>query len=249
MPFTTIGFAEDIATTAAFANILGVPDQHITVIANRFYVGDLNNVVGVGACLDADALGAYLDAPSLRRVALYDISPINLGIIPAALTVLWFPTNPLPLMKNEGLEFLFNGAPAGATQKTAVVMLSDGPIVPVGGEIFSVAADAAITTVAGVWGNGGLVFRQILPVGRYQIVGASCISVNGVAFRFVPIGAANRPGGFCKAAVGDAEYDFQRKGQLGVWCEFDSVTPPSIDMLCSDVDVAQQLILDLVKVA
>ncbi|MBA7707215.1 hypothetical protein ES703_116084 [subsurface metagenome] len=77
------------------------------------------------------------------------------------------------------------------------------------------------------------------------------MTVDGVAFRFVPIGESHRPGGICCVIDGVQTLDLQRNGGLGVWCEFDQITPPSIEVVNSVMATATavRMILDLVKIS
>jgi len=71
-----------------------------------------------------------------------------------------------------------------------------------------------------------------------------------VLFRFVPIGEAFRPGGLGSNLLGIKTIDLQRNGGMGVWCEFDQITPPSVDFLKGIAAGADDpvLHLDLIKV-
>lgn len=247
--FTTVAWFENIDAAAAYTPILACADQHIRISGDHIYLGDLNQIVGVYASSGGTSLAAYLSSPSLRRVALYDIMPVEVGIIPATHGAYApFPQNPLSLMKNEGLDIFIKATDGTASNKFGVVHLSDGVISPVGGEIFSVWGDITGTGVAGSWVNMSISFRQTLPVGKYQVVGAACFGASLVSFRFVPIGAVNRPGGIGLPNVGIVTIPEQRRGGFGVWCEFDSVTPPTIDILSNATTSVHDIVIDLIKV-
>ena len=137
---------------------------------------------------------------------------------------------------------------AGASAGTILAWLTDGPIAPVSGEMFTVRVTNADTLVANVWTNGALTFDQVLPVGQYAIVGAVFISAGLLAFRFLFQGSTPRPGGLGYDDVSDLPPDKQRYGGLGVWGEFDSRTPPTVDFLSRAADTSQVGYLDLVRI-
>jgi hypothetical protein len=136
-----------------------------------------------------------------------------------------------------------------------MVSLSDGPVLPVTGDIFTLGFTAAITPVIGAWANGPVTFEQTLPVGRYQIVG--CDLFDDAAsflkmFRLVPIGSPNRPGGATRTSrlTSNEPTLSQRMGRMGVWCEFDHLTPPTVEVVGGVAGGAADFagVFDLIKV-
>ena len=233
MSFTTIAFAESPAG-ATEQLILGVPDQSHRVNGDDIYVGKHNLVIGVYA--GGYAIGsARLSAPSLRRVSSLYIAPlVNDKGGYAQFTTKWLDwrgDSYLPLTTNEALNAYVTGAVNAAHDACVGVWLANGPVVPVHGEIWTVYASHAVSAVSKTWVNTELTWADDLPVGKYQIVGARAYMVKGGLFRFVFIGEANRPGGVCVHEKHLNEDDVQRKGGMGVWGEFDSITPPSVDVL------------------
>lgn len=252
--FTLVAFQEAEPSAAAVAeNVAGVPDQHVRVEGDIIYMSELNDILAVYCGGAATLTEAYLASPSLRRLANYYISPIELAGMPVGDdSFIMHPQSPLSLEENEGLEVIVtDSAGVGAVNTTVGVWLADGPQLPITGEIFHVKATSTITEVVNTWVNGTITFDQVLPVGRYQIVGARCWIDDGVLFRFVPIGAANRPGGLCSGGIGYKAHDLQRNGGLGVWCEFDQITPPSVEVLANEgaAGTAVELYIDLIKIS
>jgi len=109
---------------------------------------------------------------------------------------------------------------------------------------------AAVNSVASTWSSAALTFRQTLPVGRYAVVGAKFVAEDAVAFRFIPIGELQRPGGIANGLNGELAPKEQRYGGMGTWFEFDSQTPPSVEILGHTAIAADRNIyLDMIKVA
>lgn len=247
--FHLCAYSESQDTGGLLVNCAALADPSLTVGGDNIQVPDYaSNLMGAVA-QGLTIARAQLQSPSLRRVINFEINPVNqLGLLEDPPRGLWFPENPIALDVNEQVQALVAETAAGAEQETVLVWLSDGPIAPIGGEIHTVRVTAAVATVAYGWTNGALVFDQVLPVGRYAIVGAQFQSANMLAFRFLFQGSTPRPGG-----VGSDGLDFypqngQRLGGWGVWGEFESTNPPTVDFLTAAINAAETGILDLVKV-
>jgi len=155
--------------------------------------------------------------------------------------------SPVPLDPFESLELQCNTDNAGAAQHWGFALLSDGSQSPVNGRIYTVRATAAVALTVNTWQNGALTFDQTLPVGRYQVVGMRARGTNLVAARLVFVGGINRPGVFAVNAIGDHDPIKFRHGGFGVFGEFHTNTPPTVD--CAGVtDTAQQFLFDLIRV-
>jgi len=251
--FTTIAFSE-VPAAATEQLILGVPDQSHRVSGDDIYVGKYNKLVGAYAFGYALS-NCRLSAPSLRRVSSLYVAPLvnDLGGYAEYTSkhLDWRGKSALPLTTNEALN-AYGTAAASADQNFLIgVWLADAPIVPVEGEIWTVYAYHAISAVQKVWTNTELTWADDLPVGRYQVVGARAWTTYGGIFRFVFIGEANRPGGVCCHEKFLQEDIVQRKGGMGVWGEFDSVNPPSVDWITPWIagdDSGIYMRIDLIKI-
>lgn len=249
---TLIAYQEAKPADTTPVAITAVPDQHMRIDDAIIYMADINQIIAVYVGGHTTLIEAYLASPSLRRLANYAIIPIALVTPPAGDdSFVMHPESPLGLEKNEGLEAIITASATVTTVVTTVgVWLADGPVMPIAGEIFHVRATATIAAAVDTWANAEMTFDDTLPVGRYQIVGAHCFIADGVLFRFVPIGEANRPGGLCANTLNLKSHDLQRNGGLGVWCEFDQITPPSVEVLVDEGASSNDVVLhvDLIKI-
>lgn len=235
--------------SAVLVPVAALADPSLTVAGDNVQVpGFTPNLMGM-VVIGANTTRAQLVSPSLRRTLNPEIRPINVGAEPLSppLGVI-FPASPIPLDASEQLQAWAAEDAAGATQSTVLVFLSEGAITPVDGEIFSVRVTNASTLVAYTWTNGALTFDQVLPVGRYAIVGARFESAGLLAFRFLFQGQTPRPGGIGCDAASDLEVPGQRYGGWGVWGEFDHNVPPTVDFLSLSADTSQVGIIDLIKI-
>lgn len=255
MAFHLAAFWENIDIAGTMQNLAAVADQSIFTSGDDLRVpDDVNQIVTIAAMVGSGGTGrAALVAPSLRDIVNLDIQPINGGADADAEPdtphkVVDLRDNPVPLETGESLNAQIDSNTTAAADQSVLVWLADGAIQRVtGSPIYSVRATAAITCVAGAWTNGSLTFAQTLPVGTYAIVGMRAEGATLIAARLVFRGSGLRPGCMGTDADTDQEWEGFRRGGLGVWGEFHSTVPPTVDVLANDADSAQEFILDLVK--
>ncbi len=256
--FTVVAWDADGGVAhSALTLIAGVADDHVRVVGDDIFVSEMNKLIGVHSMhrdfnTGGDSVQAQLSSPSLRAVALYDISRSDNnfpGFNPnVGLTM--FPESPIPLMTNEALNALMINGASATTRIRVAAFLSDGPIHPVHGEIHTVRFTSVLVGVANACTAGNINFAQDLPVGRYQIVGASTEIGNTCGlFRFIPVGGRWRPGGLLKEGRTYGEPDIFRFGKLGVWMEFDQLTPPRLEVLETNAVNNPPGYIDLIKIA
>lgn len=247
---TTVGFYQQ-PDHETLANVAAVTDQHVRVSGDDIYVPLDFNVVVAAVAMGWNIRHAKLVSPSLRRLFNPWIEP-KVSLSPDALdiqTVMDLKDTPLPLASNEALNAqMMVSENNTATGLIVGVNLAAGPLARVGGEIFPLKIIKIVESKIGVWTNHSLDLSIDLPVGRYQVVGAQCYGDQPGLFRLVPIGEKYRPGGMMFTDYKYADVSKQRFGNWGVWCEFDQLTPPSLDILPSETLTFYTLVMDLVRV-
>lgn len=232
-----------LVPTAALA------DPSMTVSGDNISIPDYASMLIAAMGIGPNLTRAQLQSPALRRVLNYEIRPLNVGAEPLSpVPIDLFVNSPIQLDIDEQMQAYMSEDAAGASAGTILVWLADKAIEPVEGEIFTVRVSNASTLVANTWTNGALTFDQVLPVGRYAIVGARFESAGLQAFRFLFQGSTPRPGGVGCDAPADLEPKGQRFGGWGVWGEFQSTNPPTVDFLSVSADTSQIGTLDLIKV-
>lgn len=248
--FTTVAFAESLDPAGVMVNLAAVIDQHVKTSGDYITVPSLNQIVGAYACAGTVADEARLVSPALRRTNPYYITPVEGAIAPSVDPLMMYhPESPIVLDVNESLETQHDGDPAAAEQLATIVWLADGPITPISGEIFTVNAHITLAQVVNSWEFSEITFPDSLPVADYDVVGARLVCSGGIAFRFVPVGEANRPGGVCASAVNAKDPWSQRFGRMGVWFSFNTVQPPGVEVLGSAAagSATYELYIDLIK--
>lgn len=250
MPFHVVAWAKSQDEASAYLSQDGIPDETVTVTGTIVYVPAFaSQLIGAYQAMGSTGLAGYLQSPTLRATALFDIYPVELALKPTGSeAVIMQPDSPIKLTAGEGLEAFGSSTTVAAAEHSTVAFLADGPIAPVTGEIFSILFSTAITETIKAWKNGPITFRQTLPVGNYSVVGAMMSGTNGIAFRFVPKGAINRPGAICVGTVAYKGNPVFRNGGLGKWFDFNTATPPSVDWFASaTAGAAQTGVMDLMK--
>lgn len=247
--FSTIAWSESLDPAGAFVNLAAVPDQHIKTSGDYITVGELNQLIAAYAANGTVPAEARLVSPSLRRTNPYYIAPVEGAIAPSADPLMMYhPESPVPLDTNESLEAQTNCNPAVAEQLLIAAWLADGAPSPVSGQIFTVNCEITLALVVNSWEFSEVTFPDSLPVGQYQVVGARAVIANGIIFRFVPVGAAHRPGGISASAVNGKDPFLQRYGRLGEWFTFDQVQPPAVEVIGSAAtgSATYQMYVDLI---
>ena len=244
-------FQETIDEAGAYTEIAAVPDQVTKAIGDYIYVPKTNKLCACYAATGATIPGIpYLDAPSLRRQHVQYIHPVVGGLVSSTNTSLSDDIyNPITLQEGEGVKCMSNANPVAAEVHTIVLMMSDGIITPVKGEIFTLYYSAAITGVVGQWVSGNITLSQDLPIGNYSIVGGTFVGDNMIASRLIFNTQMSRPG-----ALGQLNayriYQFQsylQYGRAGVWGTFHSLTPPQLEILVIASCTSQTGYLQLIK--
>lgn len=231
---TCAAFSESQDPGGAFVAQTAIPDQHMRVEGDNIFIQEFNLLLGAYAC-DGTAAGLHrLVSPSLRRVNPWYINPVEQALIAADLPQhAVSPRNGVALDPNEQLQSEYNASPAGAEQCTTVVFLADSRIVPVEGQIYTIRFQITVALAVDTWAFSEIDFIDEMPVGSYDIVGGGLVSAAGVAFRFVPVGAHNRPGAPCSTVIELVANDIFRFGRMGKWCSFETIRPPGVEVCTS----------------
>ena len=253
MGFHVAAFAEQIAASGTLQPIAAVADYQL------FTVGDDVRVpAGLPFLLAAFGIGtgqsrSRIVAPSLRAFANYEIEPKVAGEAVRSAdsgNLITMVRDPLPLAVGESVNYETDGgAGAGVGMQTGIILLGDGPVVSVSGQIRTIRATAAIAGTEIVWTSGALTFSEDLPTGIYQVVGARCRADNPGAFRLIFVAGGPRPGSLSSLGSEGSEVLGSRMGGWGLWGQFDTNQPPTLEILSlAGAGSAQVLYLDIMRV-
>jgi hypothetical protein len=226
--------------------------------ANRFQVpADLNAIHGA-ASLGATLARAQIQAPSLEvKRASLEVIPHEAGTVAFTLGAprLFVPKREVALSAPETLMFYTNNAAGGADNEYGIVWLrKPGEIEAMpAGDIITCRATSATTLVANAWTTCTMALDKDLPAGQYGLVGFLPVSATGIVARALITGQTYRPGVPVLAGTEAAARDFD-PGNLQdfLWYkmgEFANITIPQFQFLATAGDVAEVVILYLVKIA
>jgi len=234
--FTTVAFGESIDEAGAMANLAAIADQHVRTEGDHIIVPrDMNRFIGAVAYLGTVVAQCQLVSPSLRKIGVQSIAPLNQVLVPTGEVVHSItPDSYVPLTPDEQIEIVNNGNPAGAENHTVAVWLSNGDIVPKKGNIRTIRIQVTTAVVALAWTLADIVIVDDLPVGEYEIVGAAFEIASALAFRFVFIGGTWRPGVPVLADVNTGVNDIFRRGKMGSFGTFHTTQLPGIEVLGND---------------
>lgn len=254
--FTCVSYDQArVGAQAALLALTASVDDHVSVAGNDVTVPELSNLVGAYFAHGTRAVaGSFLlgqiKSPSMLLSVLKDITrghDTN-TIIDSEQLDLWLD-DPIALRKDELLEaWMANGALAAA-RGLAVLMLSDGPMVPVKGDIRTVRFTSVVAPTADVWSLGVLTPQQQLPAGKYQVVGMCAVVAAECGWaRLVLTGYSWRPGCPYRTAIQNPDITEFRYGRMGVWGEFQHNTIPRLQVLTLSAVANPDIYLDLIKV-
>lgn len=245
-----LAYAGSVAQNAVLANVPTVVDQYFTQVNTSQYTHPRSKRLLRLYARSANATVCRLDSPYLRLMGPPSIQPIQLSAAPSDLP----PINKadgsaLMLPALDPLGVLISRAGAGADVGQVLIWMADAPQQPVEAPCFAVPMTAAITlTTTGSWVAGALTLGQSLPTGRYRIIGMSAQGTGLFAARLILPGQTERPGVLAQQTDGEYDHEWFRRGAFGVFGEFDSVAPPTLEALGYAAGSAQTVWLDLVRV-
>lgn len=232
--FTLIAFSESQDAAGAEVNVAAVTDDQITVKDDQAYIGDYHKLFGAMACVGTTGTLARLTSPTLRHFNSFEIAPLELDIHPGAnFHHCVSPNRSIDLSIGEGLEAKLTADPAAAEQQTIIAFLSDSDIQQFKGSMTTARFSVTLAQLAGSWNSAEIDFNEELQVGRYAIVGMRIVADGAVAARLIFRGATARPGVPCAATVEEPTDTTFRHGNLGVFGEFNSLTPPKVEIIGS----------------
>ncbi len=209
---------------------------------------------------DAEIMAAYvlgtsltrakIRAPSLRQITYPYIRPFDQAInVPANPALcLWDQGYRPKVVKNETLNVeTSNNLGAASERHQAFLWLQPryDPAPP--GIVTTVRFTCAVVGVANTWSSGVMTPTEVLPFGRYAVVGMSAVGAAVLAARLIPTDGGIRPGCLCSPTVAINDMRFWRTGKFGKFLEFEQTSTPQAEFYMQAASATQEVYLDVVK--
>lgn len=241
-----------VAQDAALVNLTPVTDPLVTITANNRLIFPMDYRIGAIQGLIVDGSRMRINTPSMRTIALPEVYPVKItaeqGTNPVIQGPIW---DKLIIPRNDEFGYDVSRAGAGAGDCYAGTWVSDAFRPAPGGPIITMRATSTITLTVGTWVQGNLTFDQVLPYGKYAVVGMQTICGDAVFARLTfPGNTQYRPGVPAVEAYGSyPNPQMFRFGNFGLFGTFDSTAQPAIEMLGHTAgSEAGVHLLDLIKV-
>lgn len=245
--------------TSAFTMLLGtvadtdVPalSDQIIQIQNNHFILPRDMKLYYALAMSATLNRSRFNSPSLRQLAPTYIDPISITTLPPTdPNVSDWRANPLTLRGQEEIQNEATSDIAMGTERYTCVMGLGDRIEPAPiGDIITLRATSTTAAVVNVWTPVSLTWTNFLPVGTYCVIGARHVSTNGQAFRLTFDDQWMRPGGLSFATLGLRSHDMFRKGGLGRWGLFRTISLPRAEVLCNVADAVHTFYVDVVRIA
>ena len=262
MGFRLVAFTHtDAAGIASLTACPTVTDDSITKIDTNHYKLPSQNLLLGAYGMGASLTRFQVKTPSLSGNNRVPIEVDEVDQSAATLVSKNFPPfqdyskTPVPLVAGEGIEVDYISS--AAAQVSFCLWLGDGQISYVSGQFLpGVRATSATIQVANAWTNCTLTFDNQLPAGGYAVVGMEAFSATANFARLVFPELGPRPGVLAGTQPSiraktwrGGSFRSASVGQMVNWGSFAQDSPPSVDFFAGAADVAQTVLLDLVKIA
>lgn len=193
-----------------------------------------------------------ISTPTLREMGPHYIRPFNIAT-PFGSNFAFddISDHPLRLKALEGIDVQATSADAGVQAATVLLGCRIGAKVPIpNGEYRRIRCTSATTLTANAWTTCPLTFVDTLPTGTYAVIGLQGFGATMYAARFSFPGPSNnwRPGVPMVQTIGQRVPAEQRYCDMGVFGYFNQASLPTIEVLGTAADVAQEFEIECVKV-
>lgn len=247
--FHMAAFFASQGVTATPVALNGVQDDWLTLATANTYTQDRRTKLYGGYAQGDNITQANINTPIFRPMGPYFVDPIVDGVIPTSLfDPDLTPDNAEEIPKVDPIQFLTTNAGGAAEDQYAFMWLGDGQKDIGAFKIRTVIATSAITVGAKVWGSGTFTFTTGLPAGRYRVVGMDIIGANLLAARLVFSTGFMRPGCLARQTLVQLPSKNFRKGRMGSWGEFESYSPPTLQLFGTAAPTTQTIYLDLQQI-
>jgi hypothetical protein len=237
-----------VGIAATDFDLPAITDQGLTISNGHFILPWPANVIGA-YIVGLTPTRAKIQTPKTRALANPYLRPFDRSAtVPDRPHFVDLTPGMIALNAWDETQILLSTNSGAPDAESAFLWFDDGKTQPASGTIFTIRATSTITGVALTWTLGSLVFDQVLPAGRYAVVGMEAFAANLLAIRLVFPSQQWRPGVIGTQSVGLFNGDYFRHGNMGEFGRFDSIAQPQVEVFGTGVASNPEVYLDLIKV-
>lgn len=239
-------------TPGANASNFDLPavNDNVLTLSNNHYILTQSARVKIAYAQAPSLTLARINTPKLRATSLPYIEPIRVGDLPGNLppAAIYYtnqlnldPIDEIAIEVSNNLESSTEVTIAGLFLEMSTSSIPQGPS-------FTIRATSTFTSTSLQWTSGAIVFDQVLPAGRYAVIGLRVIGPNIVFGRLIFPGGTYRPGTIASDTVSESDGNLVRQGSCGLLGEFDSVAQPQIEIFSNGANTAQTVFMDIIRI-
>ena len=238
-----------VSANASNFDLPAVPDNVLT-ISNNHYILTQSARVKLAYAQAASITLARINTPKLRATSLPYIEPLRVGTLPGNLPpVAVYDNNQLNLDPIDEIAIEISNDLASSTEVTIAGLFLEMSNTPIPqGPSFTIRATSSFTATDGAWTSGAVVFDQVLPAGRYAVIGLRVIGANLVFGRLIFPGGVYRPGTLASDDPSESDGNIVRQGNCGLLGEFDSVAQPQLEVFSNGANTSQTVFMDVIRI-
>lgn len=239
------------AVTANASNFdLPAVNDSVLTLSNGHYILTQPARVKIAYTQAPSITLSRINTPKLRATSLPYIEPLRVGSLPGNLPpAAKYDNNQLNLDPIDEIAIEVSNDLASSTEVTIAGLFLEMGNTPIpSGPSFTIRATSAFTATDGQWTSGAITFDQVLPAGRYAVIGLRVIGANLVFGRLIFPGGTYRPGTIASDDVSESDGNMVRQGNCGLLGEFDSVAQPQIEIFSNGANSAQTVFMDIIRI-
>lgn len=237
--------------TAGLTNvdIAAVNDQSLTISNGHYVLTEPARLAGVYS-QGTSITRSRVNTPTLRAISLPYLEPVNRAVLPGNLPPFAkLGDYSLPLTPIDEIAFETSNDLASSTEVHTVGAFFQFGMRPIPtGAAYTLRATSTFTATANSWTSGAFVLDQVLPAGRYSIIGVRVIAANAIFGRLIFPAQTYRPGTIASASEGQNDFGIVRMGSMGELGQFDSIAQPQLEIFANGSCTSQTVYMDCIRI-
>ena len=238
-----------LTESTANQDIPAVTDQSLTISNGHYVLTEPARLAGVyGQSTNLNRL--RINTPTLRATSLPYMEPLRQDTLPGNLPPMAILGDfALPLTPIDEIAFEASIGGASGTQDTTVGAWFQFGMRPIPtGAAYTLRATATVTATADAWTAGAFILDQVLPAGRYSVIGMRVVAENAIFGRLIFPAQTYRPGVIASFDESESDFSYIRMGRMGELGQFDSIAQPQIEIFANGTCTSQTIYMDCIRI-